>query len=214
MGLPVIKPVRVKDLLEEKEITLSGFKVEFLIRKAEMYLPELQEMEMNVRAQQAAVKIAKCEYWPSLSTSASYYWNGSSFSKLKRMWDIGLSLDIPIFNGFSRKARLSQQQARLQLLKKAREQLRQNVSFNVWVDYLKIKETRERIANAKKHLENAKESLLTVEGEYKEGISSMLELIDAQTTYVNSERSYINVLVEYRLAVAKLERSIGESVNR
>jgi outer membrane protein TolC len=209
IGLPVTKPIRVKDLLEEEDLTYSGIEVENLIREAEKHLPELQEMDMIIRAQQAVVKIAKSEYWPSLGVGASYYWNGSSISVLERGWDIGLSLDIPIFNGLSRKARVSRQRARLKLLNKEREELRQNVSLAVWVDYLKVKETKERITNSRKHLENAKENLLIAEGEYKEEVSSMLELIDAQTTHVSAERSYINVLVEYRLAWAKLERSIG-----
>jgi outer membrane protein TolC len=51
--------------------------------------------------------------------------------------------------------------------------------------------------------------LSLAEGEYKEGVGSMLELIDARTTHVSAERFYINVLAEYRLAWAKLERSIG-----
>ncbi|MCP4147886.1 MAG: TolC family protein, partial [bacterium] len=47
------------------------------------------------------------------------------------------------------------------------------------------------------------------EGEYKEGVSSMLELIDARTTYVDAEKTYINVLAEYHTAWARLERRIG-----
>jgi outer membrane protein len=209
MGLPVTRPIRVKDLLEQRDITYNRFEVENLIREAEKQLPELQEIDMIIRAQQAAVKIAKSEYWPTFSFGASYSWNGSSISVLEREWDIGLSLDIPIFKGLSRKARVSQQRARLQLLNQEKEELRQNVSLAVWVDYLKVKETKERITNSQKHLKNAKENLSIAEGEYKEGVSSMLELIDAQTIYVNAERYYINVLTEYRLAWAKLERSIG-----
>jgi outer membrane protein len=209
MGLPVTQSIRVRDLLEEEDVTPGNLRVETLIQEAEKRLPELLEMDMNIRARQAAVKIAQSEYWPSISMGASYYWNGGSFSALERKWDIGLSLEIPIFTGFSRKARVSIQRARLKMLNKEREELRQKVSLAVWTNYLQVKETGERITNSRKHLKNANENLRIAEGEYKGGVSSMLELIDARTTYVDAQRSYIDALAEYRLAWAKLERSIG-----
>jgi outer membrane protein len=205
LGFPVTESIRVKDFLEEN---LDCLELEpgDLFEKAEINLPELQEMVMYIRAQQAAVKIAQSEYWPSLQVGAAYYWMGPSVSSIGRTWDLGLSLDIRLFNGFSRKARVSQQHARLESLKSQKEELRRSVLLAVWVDYLKVKETWERIANSKKHLENAQESLLVSEGEYKEGVGSMLELIDARTTYIDAEVSHINVLAEYRLARAQLER--------
>jgi outer membrane protein TolC len=209
MGLPVTQPLRVRDLLEEEPIAYHTPELRALVQKAEKHLPELQEVDMTIRAQQAAVRTAQSEYWPFFSIGASYYWKGNSISALERGWDLGVFLDITFFSGFSREARVSQQRARLQSLEKEREELRQNISLAVWVDYLKVKETGERITNSRKHLKNAKENLRIAEGEYKEGVSSMLELIDARTTYVNARRSYINVLAEYRLAWAKLERSTG-----
>jgi outer membrane protein TolC len=209
LGLRVTESTEVQDLLEEERIIDNRPEVDALMNEAEKRLPELKEMDMNIRARKAALKAAKSTYWPSISAGASYEWTGSTVPNLEGNWNVGLSLDIPIFNGFSRKAAVAQQRARLRMLNKQKEELRQNVSLAVWVDFLKVKETRERITNSKKHLKNARENLRIAEGEYKEGVSSMLELIDARTTFVSAERSYINVMAEFRIARARLERSIG-----
>jgi outer membrane protein TolC len=210
LGLPVTGAIRVKDVLENREESDEHIPpVESLVKEAELNVPELKEIDMTVRAQRSAIKIAKGEYLPSVSVGASYYWNGGRPSDLERRWDMGLNVDIPIFKGFTRRARVSQQKARLQLISKEQEELRRNVWLAVWTDYLKVKETRERIGNSKKHLKNASENLRIAEGEYKEGVSSMLELIDARTVYIEAEERYIGNLAEYKISRAKLARSIG-----
>ena len=45
---------------------------------------------------------------------------------------------------------------------------------------------------------------------YKEGDISSLELIDARRTLIESQTSYVDALFNYRLAIAALEKSIGQ----
>ena len=94
-------------------------------------------------------------------------------------------------------------------MEKQSESLSQQVSFDVWNAYLSIKETDERIINAKTFLENAQENLKIAEGQYREGVGSMIEVIDAQTNYVIAEQTFIQSLADYKIAAASLKRATG-----
>ncbi len=47
------------------------------------------------------------------------------------------------------------------------------------------------------------------EGEYREGVGSMLDVIDAQTALVRAEEISIEALADYKIALAMLDRTVG-----
>lgn len=171
--------------------------------------PELKKFNEQLNVQKSSIQIAKGDFLPTLSADASYNYGGTEISSLKENWFYGLTLSIPLFSGFSTKARVAEEEIALKGLEKQFESLSQQVSLDVWNAYLNIKETDERIINAKTFLENAQENLRIAEGQYREGAGSMIEVIDAQTNYVIAEQTFIQSLVDYKVAVASLKRATG-----
>ena len=57
--------------------------------------------------------------------------------------------------------------------------------------------------------ESSFESYQTINEQYLNGISSMLELIDAQYVDFRANQNYINALADYYLAIALLKRKTG-----
>jgi outer membrane protein TolC len=74
-----------------------------------------------------------------------------------------------------------------------------------------VKESAERITASLKAAESAKENLLLAEGEYREGVGSIIQLTDAQTTFVIAEQNHIEALADYKISLAQLERTIGKN---
>jgi outer membrane protein TolC len=171
--------------------------------------PELKKFNEQLNVQKSSIQIAKGDFLPTLSADASYNYGGTEISSLKENWVYGLTLSIPLFSGFSTKARVAEEEIALKGLEKQFESLSQQVSLDVWNAYLNIKETDERIINAKTFLENAQENLRIAEGQYREGAGSMIEVIDAQTNYVIAEQTFIQSLADYKVAVASLKRATG-----
>jgi len=87
--------------------------------------------------------------------------------------------------------------------------LRLQVSLEVWNALLAFKEAAERISNTRIFYDNSLENLRIAEGEYKEGVGSMLDVIDAQTALVTAEESHIEALADFQIARAALERAVG-----
>jgi len=128
---------------------------------------------------------------------------------MNKGWSAGLSLSFPIFTGFSVASRVAQERIAYLALEKQRSSLEQQISLDVWNSFLALQEAEERIDNTSKFLENARENLNIAEEEYREGVGSMIEVVDAQTNLVAAEESYIEALADFKIAQAALNRALG-----
>jgi len=170
---------------------------------------ELKKFQSLLSAQQQYIQVAKGGFYPSLNANANYNFAGAEISGLQQNWWLGMTLTIPVFKGFSTKARVSQEQLALKGLEKDFESLKQQISQEVWNAYLAVKESVERIVTTTKGVESARENLSMAEGEYKEGVGSIIQLTDAQTSFITSDQNYIQALSDYKISFAELERTIG-----
>lgn len=171
--------------------------------------PEIIRIKSQMNAQQSYLTIARSEYFPTLSFDANYNYAGESSADLRANSFVGLSLNFPIFNGFSSEAKVDEEKIALKNIEQQDLSLRNQISLEVWNAYLGVKESIELIYNTKIFYENALENLRIAEGEYKEGVGSMLSLVDAQTNLVTAEESYIKALADYGISVATLKRVVG-----
>lgn len=180
-----------------------------LIQTAYQNRPEIFRIQSQMNAQQSYLTIARSEYFPTLSLDANYNYGGKTTADLRANSFVGLSLNIPVFNGFSSEARVDEEKIVLKNLEQQEISLHNQISLEVWNAYLNVKESIELIDNTKIFYENALENLRIAEGEYKEGVGSMLSLVDAQTNLVTAEESYIKTLAGYGISVASLKRVVG-----
>jgi outer membrane protein TolC len=215
MGRTVQLPLKIADDLETvNNIADSSFifaedQFNKYLQRAFQNRPELERIGQQIKAQQANIRFAYGDYFPTVSVDGSYTYAGEKVSDLNASSYIGLSLSVPLFSGFSRPAQVKQENLALQNLKQQQESLRQQIGVEVWNAYLQVKEAVERMANSRIFYENALENRNIAEGEYREGVGSMLDVIDAQTAFVTAEQTLIEALADYKIALTDLERATG-----
>jgi len=215
LGRKAYQSIRVVDNLEsnvsaiQQDSLAVRLVVQRLFEVASQSRPELRKMEQQVKAQQAAIRMAKSDYFPTVFLDGNYSYSGEATSNLQGSSYLGLSLSFPLFSGFARPARVAQENWALRGIEQQHLALQLQISMEVWNAYLSVKEAAERITNTKIFYENALENSNIAEGEYREGVGSMLVVIDAQTALVTAEESYIEALADYRIALMALERAVG-----
>ena len=180
-----------------------------LVAVAFQHRPELKRFDFQLLAQRSNIQYARSDYFPTISLDANYSFGGAEVAALDNTWSAGLTVSIPLFTGFSTSARVTQEEMALRSLEQQRDALRQQLSLDVWNAYSALKEAEERIDNTKTFMENAQENMNIAEGEYKEGLGSMIDVTDAQTTLLTAEQSHIEALADFKIAAASLERSLG-----
>jgi len=209
MGFSSNNPLELTDNLSVKSENMP-LSYDSLFSEALNSRNEIKRFYSLMDAQNSYIDVAKGEFYPSVSANANYNFAGEELSGMQRNWWLGFTLSIPVFKGFSTKARVTGEELALKGLEKDFEALKQQIGQEVWSAYLAVKESLEKIETSAKGLESAQENLSLTEGEYKEGIGSIIQLTDAQTTFVTSEQNYIRSVADYKIAYAELERTIGK----
>lgn len=208
INLPPDYDIRlVDDLAVVDETLVQPF--DSLLNEAIYLRTELKKFQSLINAQEKYIQVAKSGYYPSLNANADFNYAGPEISTMEQNLWLGMTLSFPIFNGFSTRSRVRQEEFAYKSLEKDFEELKQQISQEVWNAWLAVKESHERIGTSKKALDSARENLSLAEGEYKEGVGSIIQLTDAQTTFVTVEQSYIQALSDFKISYAELERTIG-----
>ncbi|KQC28649.1 TolC family protein [Flagellimonas eckloniae] len=195
--------------------------VEFLIQEAKKNAPELKNLGYNLDAVQRTYRLnASGRFVPTLALQGNYNLAISQSGKGSTVaqgvpvapdgtYNLGLNLSLPIF-------RQNQQNINRQTAKIQEDQLniqKSNIDLNIEtnVNALVLDLTNE-IANiqiSKIAEEAAKESLDLTQIAYSEGAVPLIQLIDAQTNYLQSQLASATANYNYLLASMQLERAIG-----
>lgn len=209
IGFPFESTFRTRDLLPETYYALETTPIDSLIHIADKYLPEEKLIRKQIQQQELAVLMEKKSRSPEIGAFANYSWTDNALYVNEFYGSAGLSLRVNIFSGFQKKNTIAMEQVRLQQMNLQEKEIQQLVIKEIKVAQLEFMEAKEKIGNAQALVQSTKETLDVTNEEYKQGLSSMLELIDAQYTDFEANRNLINAQAAYQLAAAKLRRKTG-----
>jgi outer membrane protein len=176
--------------------------------------PELKSFDAQRRAQDQLVAVARRGHLPDLIFDFNYRRSNTSLVEntfpLLGGWQVGLSLLIPIFDGFRTTNRVQETLHTYYVIKSQEELQWQQVALDVEQAYLRLVELQERIKANEAAASAAKENLDLANGRYEVGVGSIIEATDAQNLYTDAQTTYIRTLYDYKIAEAALVRAIGQ----
>ncbi len=200
--------------LVEESAPLSGPPADanHLLQLALQQRPDLQSLNYS---QQAAVKYSRAErdqMLPSISAAgtagsvpirpAQYY--------LDNWWGgIGVNINIPIFNGFLYSAQAKEASIRAQAVSEQTRDLRDRIVRDVRTAWLASNTAYQRVAVTAELLKEANLALQLAQTRYQLGLSSIVELSQAQFQQTDAAIGNTNAQYEYRLALAAINYQIG-----
>ena len=182
---------------------------------------ELKSFEALRKASDQLIATARRGHLPDLLFDASYgrrhvsdqQVNGRNLNTfpLQPTWSVGLSLNIPIFDGFRTTYRVEETLHNYYNIKAQEEDRRQLIALEVEQSYLRVVEFQERIKATYSAARAAKENLDLAQGRYQVGVGSIIEVTDAETLYTDAQTTYIRTIYEYKIADAQLARAMGDT---
>ncbi|WP_165929666.1 TolC family protein [Pseudocnuella soli] len=162
----------------------------------------------------------KSEYYPSLSLSGNYSYQGignkvpvfKGPSKGVNWFDVAavsLNLRIPIFNGFATKARVKQ--ADVSIRKVAEDISKTSLALNLAFENAKTQINNSIITlnTQKENVELAEEVYFNTQNNYNNGLASLTDLLNAETSLTEANNNYSAALLNYRVAEIQLIKSQG-----
>ncbi len=199
--------VQLKDNLEVNQDSIG---LESAIETSLQNRPEVISSKFKVDANKELVTSAWLANLPLISATAGYNWRTYATDvPFQNSWNVGLTLSVPIFQGFALDAGIEQAKANLKSAQGSDEALIQAVKLDVQQQFSSLEEAKERIEATRSLVEQAEETLKLAEGRYNQGVGSAVEITDARVTVYNARTSYIQSLYDYQVAYARLKRAMG-----
>ncbi|MEJ2884681.1 TolC family protein [Pedobacter sp. GR22-6] len=185
-----------------------------LSNRTEFKILDIQDKLLSLQR-----KAYVAEYYPNLSLTGNYTYSSqsNSFDFLTSNRNaigfdasaIGVTLRVPIFNGFLTRSKVRQADVEI---KKAQEDRRQSTnSLNLAYENAKIqlKNSINTINAQKKNVELANEIYRSTQNNYNNGLASLTDLLDTENALTSAQNSYNQALLNYKIAEIQLIKSNG-----
>jgi outer membrane protein TolC len=206
---------------EEEEIALEGNLDAFPSMPEEESLEGILEQRPDFNAllwekalRETDVKARSAGYYPSLRANIALY-NLSALSdrfKLDRKnityW-IGLSLNIPIWDGGQTAAQVSRARIELEKSRIKIEKSKEDILNELQNVYLRLKEADSRVAAGKQSVETAEKAFKVAESSARNGLATQLELKDARLLYDQAMLNYYSAVYDYLASYFDWELATG-----
>ncbi len=189
----------------------TGFEADVgqLIETARRNRPDLAAAEAQFRAARAGVDSAQANHLPTLSLGVNAARNHLSGQPSIDSSNIGLTLTIPIFSGFSTTYKVYAAEAQADVQAARRDQVRLQVGLDVWNAYAALTTATQSVKSADDLLESATLSERMAAGRYQAGVGNILDLLAAQAALANARLSRIQAGFNWYTARAGLAQAMG-----
>jgi outer membrane protein len=204
-------PVRVVDILEQRAPIL-GF--EESVDEALRYRHEIKAAQLSIQQAKEAVKIARADYFPTLSLLGNYnrtseepYLSGDMRAD---RWSVQGLATYTIFEWGRTAYRVGESKVKVNQAENSKTQLVEGIIFEVKQAYLNVLEAEKNIGVAQKAIEQGEENLRLNEERYKYQVATATEVLDAVTLLAQASINYYSALRDFNIAKARLDRAMGK----
>jgi multidrug efflux system outer membrane protein len=157
--------------------------------------PDIRSAEQALIATNAQIGVARAALFPSINLTAGLGTQSAQFSDLlvgsSRIWSAGFGLDLPIFDGGRRSARVDQARARERQALAAYQKAIETGFREVSEGLINVEQSGATEADLANRLEAARKSLELSNLRYQSGYSPFLEVLDAQRTANDAELAFV-----------------------
>jgi outer membrane protein len=162
-------------------------------------MPEVENGDVNIDIAQSDLLIAKAGLLPSLSLGASI---GSGYNSLtsemygtqlgnKFNQNVGLSLNIPIFNNKQVKSSISRAQIGIETAKLNKADIEKTLLTEVETAWLDAGSSQERFKAAVEQLKSTQLSYSLVEDQFNLGMKNTVDLITEKNKFLSAQQEYL-----------------------
>jgi outer membrane protein TolC len=123
---------------------------------------------------------------------------------------VGIKMTVPIFDGFSRHARIQKAKYELNKLKNNVQQFEQAVEFEISSARLKWDNAIQTVTAQERNVKLAESVFNQTKLKYEQGVGSTTEIYNAQTDYKVSENNYYAALYDAIIAKIDLMKALGK----
>jgi outer membrane protein len=177
--------------------------------------PDIQIRKLNVEMSKSLLSQSRAERLPTLSLIGmyqiqaqsddrefdSYRWPRTSF--------IGLQANVPIFAGNKINSKVRQSNIQLQKSVLQLEDATEKANTEIVTLQNNLREVFQRLSVQERTVQAAEINFRIVNDRYKNGLSSRLELSDAELALTEAKMNHVNLVFNIKMAKLQLDKALG-----
>ena len=213
--LPTTK-LQVAGVSEKPISEYSGDTLEELIQRALSQRPDLVAELADVRARRAGVRKAYAAYYPKVALNANAGWaeldvsakSSPYFGGNEPVYGAGLSIELPLFDGFARRKKLRIAESELRAAEDELVHSRDSVIREVWKARTDVETSLRKQESAAKLVAAAESAFAASLEAYQHGLGTYVDVVNAQRN-LTAARS---VIVDTRSAIFTSQTALALSI--
>jgi len=214
MGMPVKDSLELTEIINEQSLNndvLVENNFQYGQRKDFQYLSTIRKLtDYNVQRYQLS-------YLPTVSMSGAYSKNAqrSKFDFFEGgNWFttslISLNVNLPLFNGFARDARVKRTKIELKQIENQIDALKNNIDNEITQAKLNYMSSVATVQFQKKNMQLAENVYQQTKKKFEAGTGSNTEISAAQTDLVSAQNNFMNALYAALIAKVDLLKATGK----
>ncbi|RMD71383.1 MAG: TolC family protein [Bacteroidetes bacterium] len=213
MGYPLDQPLDIADDIET--LLADGVPEEWLTGPIDpSQRPEYQAAQTGVELNELNIRRYQAGYLPSLAAFGSYQRQLQGNKLSDGSWFpvaiVGAQLNVPIFDGLSKKAKIQRAKIDLEQARSQTKELARAIQLEVANARTNYLSARERVATSRSNMELAERIYETTRIKYREGVGSSLELTQAEQALYQAQQAYTQALYDMLVAKTALMKALGK----
>ncbi len=175
--------------------------------------PDIRQAEQNLIAANAKIAVAKAALFPTISLTAGFGGEskdlGDVLKSASRIWNGGLSLNLPIFDSGRLNSKVDQASAQQKQLLATYERAIQNGFEEVNDALINLRQNTERENSLYLSQQSASNALEIANNRYKSGYTGYLDVLDAQRVFNDASLAYVQSRQSRLTSTVELFKALG-----
>jgi outer membrane protein len=202
LGLELYTSVALAGELTSKPVSLE---LNRLLAQAQESRLELRATHFQSEIDQVSVNLLKAERFPVVALGAAYEYNDPSFPLRSQLWHATLNVSLPIFDGFSSRARIRQTRLRVNRNRVQRGQVQDRISTEVRDAYGELMYWQSEMTARGEELSHARTAL-------EKTRRDLAARVQAESWALEAGQAYWESVHGHRIALTKLEKAVGRPI--
>ena len=213
-GLPLEESLPLADENIESLPESASSSGSFSVEEAFINRQELKSLDYAVRIYKKKEKIALAEHLPSVALTANYLvTNPNSFNGFKNdfggMFNVGVAVQVPISGWWEGTYKRNAARAETHIKQLELDDAKEKIELQVNQSVYKVNEAGKKLTASSRNKEKAEENLRHATIGFEEGVIPALNLMEAQTAWVEAQSDLIDAQIEVKLTDVYLSKALG-----
>jgi outer membrane protein len=179
--------------------------------------PDVVAMRLRVTMTEKILQVTKRNNYPFLSAVGTYTLQGQESdrffpkrNKFAESFGVGLSLSVPLFDGFATRGKVQQAKADLAIMQYSLQKMEKAVKLQVTQLYNELMADVDNLKSQEATVDMAEEAYRLGLVRFQNGLSTSLELSDTEFALTNARLNYLQAVYNCIITARRLENAMGE----